>query len=101
MCHACDDHATFPHHLTGTDTARRRSRTPVTAAVSIVVVRPHPPLLHRAHGVDRIDGTLTIDESLALSDCGTAVSVTAPPAGEVESFQQLVQAAGSSGTTPS
>jgi hypothetical protein len=39
-------------------------------------------------------GSVSFDETLDFSDYGTPVSVTAPPAGQVESFQQLLQAAG-------
>jgi hypothetical protein len=46
-------------------------------------------------------GTVSIDETLDFSDYGTSVSVTAPPAGQVESFQQLEQAAATQGGTTS
>jgi hypothetical protein len=46
-------------------------------------------------------GTFSFDETLGFSNYGTAVNVTAPPAGQVESFQQLLQAAGAQGTTSS
>jgi hypothetical protein len=45
-------------------------------------------------------GSVTVDETLGFSDYGTPVSVTAPPASEVESFQQLLQSAGSGTQIP-
>ena len=48
---------------------------------------------------DATTGPVTIDETLNLSDYGTPVNVTAPPADQVESFQQLLQVAGTQGTT--
>jgi hypothetical protein len=41
-------------------------------------------------------GSSSIDETIDFSDYGTAVDVSAPPAGQVETFQQLLQAAGTS-----
>jgi hypothetical protein len=46
-------------------------------------------------------GTVSFDETLGLSDYGTPVNVTAPPAGQVESFQQLLQTEGSLGSPSS
>jgi hypothetical protein len=46
-------------------------------------------------------GTFSFDETLGFSNYGTPVTVTAPPASQVESFQQLLQAAGAQGTTSS
>jgi hypothetical protein len=48
---------------------------------------------------DATAGPVTVDETLNLSDYGTPVNVTAPPADQVESFQQLLQVAGTQGTT--
>jgi hypothetical protein len=45
-------------------------------------------------------GAVTVNETLNLSDYGTPVTVTAPPASQVESFQQLLEIAGTQGTTP-
>jgi hypothetical protein len=46
-------------------------------------------------------GSVSFDETLDLSDYGTPVNVTAPPAGQVESYQQLLQAAGTQGGSTS
>jgi hypothetical protein len=46
-------------------------------------------------------GTVSFNEALDFSDYGAPVTVTAPPASQVESFQQLLQAAGSSGVPTS
>jgi len=46
-------------------------------------------------------GSVTFDESLGFSDYGRPVTVTAPPTGEVESFQQLLQSVGSGTQIPS
>ncbi|HXQ44067.1 MAG TPA: hypothetical protein VN816_05480 [Acidimicrobiales bacterium] len=46
-------------------------------------------------------GALSFDESLAFSDYGTPVNVTAPPADQVETFEQLLQAAGTQGAPSS
>jgi hypothetical protein len=46
-------------------------------------------------------GSITLDETLDFSDYGTPVTVTAPPAGQVESFQQLLQSVGSGTQIPS
>jgi hypothetical protein len=44
-------------------------------------------------------GPVSYDETLGLSDYGTPVTVTAPPADQVESFQQFLQAAGGGTST--
>jgi len=46
-------------------------------------------------------GATTVDETLDLSDYGTPVDISAPPAGQVESFEQLLQTAGPQGTATS
>ena len=48
-------------------------------------------------------GTITLDESLDFSDYGAPVSVSAPPAGQVVTFEQFLQAAeaAGSGSSPS
>jgi hypothetical protein len=50
---------------------------------------------------DATAGPVTVDETLNLSDYGAPVNVTAPPASQVESYQQLLQVAGAQGTTTS
>jgi len=47
-------------------------------------------------------GPITIDETLGLSHYGSAVSVTSPPAGQIETFPQFLQAEqAAQGTTSS
>jgi hypothetical protein len=46
-------------------------------------------------------GATTVDETLDLLDYGTPVDISAPPAGQVESFEQLLQTAGPQGTATS
>jgi hypothetical protein len=46
-------------------------------------------------------GSASLDESLDFSDYGAPVDVHAPPAEQVESYQQLLQAAGSQGAPTS
>jgi hypothetical protein len=46
-----------------------------------------------------LSGPVTFDETVGFSDYGTALNVTAPPSAQVESFQQLLQAAGARGTS--
>jgi hypothetical protein len=46
-------------------------------------------------------GALTIDETLDFSDYGEPVTVTAPPAGQVVSIQQLLQGTGTAGSASS
>jgi hypothetical protein len=45
-------------------------------------------------------GSITFNEALGFSDYGTPVTVTAPPTNQVESFQQLLQSAGSGTQIP-
>jgi hypothetical protein len=45
-------------------------------------------------------GSVSVDETVGFSDYGTPVSVSAPPPNEVESFQQLLQSAGSGTQIP-
>ncbi len=44
-------------------------------------------------------GTLTLDESLDFSDYGAPVTVSAPPAAQVMTFEQFLQAAEAAGTS--
>jgi hypothetical protein len=44
-------------------------------------------------------GSVSYDETLGLSDYGTPVTVTAPPADQVEGFEQFLQAAGEGTST--
>jgi hypothetical protein len=46
-------------------------------------------------------GPVTVNETLSFSDYGTPVVVTAPPASQVETFQQLLQLPGAQGTPAS
>jgi hypothetical protein len=46
-------------------------------------------------------GPVTVNETLAFSDYGTPVVVSAPPASQVETFQQLLQLPGVQGTPTS
>jgi hypothetical protein len=46
-------------------------------------------------------GPVSYDETIGLSAYGTPVTVTAPPADQVEGFQQLLQAAATQDTPPS
>jgi hypothetical protein len=46
-------------------------------------------------------GNASFTETLDFSDYGTPVTVTAPPASQVESFEQLLQAAGTQGSSTS
>ncbi len=46
-------------------------------------------------------GTVSFEETLGFSDYGAPVTVTAPPAGQVETFQQLLQVAGTQGAPTS
>ena len=46
-------------------------------------------------------GNVNFDETLDFSDYGTPVTVTTPPASQVESFEQLLQAAGAQGSPTS
>ncbi len=43
-------------------------------------------------------GYVNFSETLDFSDYGTPVTVTTPPASQVESFEQLLQAAGTQRT---
>jgi hypothetical protein len=46
-------------------------------------------------------GTITLDESLDFSDYGAPVTVTAPPADQVMTFEQFLQAAEAAGSSTS
>jgi hypothetical protein len=46
-------------------------------------------------------GPVTVDETLTFSDYGTPVVVSAPPASQVETYQQLLQLPGAQGTPTS
>ncbi|MGH9017234.1 MAG: hypothetical protein ACRDY1_05755 [Acidimicrobiales bacterium] len=56
-------------------------------------------LVTQSSGSSTAAGSISAVETLDFSDYGTPVSITAPPSGQVETFQQLLQAAVSSSGT--